>query len=67
MSIKTPDFYSENHGIEVELETRYPESGQVAVRVKHNQHQSTRLQLGLAQAEEFYEKLGQTISTIKGA
>jgi len=62
---KVPDFYVENHGIEVEQETRYPESGQVAVRIKHNQHQSTRLQLGLAQTEELHEKLGQIIAAIK--
>lgn len=62
---KTPDAYVENHGVEVEKEERYPQHGQVALRFNHNTFQSTRLQMGLAQAEELYEKLGQTIATIK--
>lgn len=64
-SIKTPDFYATNYGIEVEQEQRYPESGQVAIRVNHNQHQSTRLQIGLEQAEELQAKLAVLIAQIK--
>lgn len=64
---KTPDWYVDNHGVEVEREERYPESGQVAIRVNHNSHQSTKLQMGLEQAQELHEKLGNLINEIKGA
>ena len=62
---KTPDFYVENNGVDVELEERYPESGQVAIRINHNKFQSTRLQLGLEQAEELHSKLGVLIAQIR--
>jgi DUF1680 family protein len=62
---KTPDFYVENSGVEVEREERYPESGQVSIRINHNKHQSTRLQLGLEQAEELHTKLGVLIAQIR--
>lgn len=61
---KTPDLYANNYGVEVEREVRFPESGQVAIRVMHNEHQSTRLQLGLLQAVELHEKLGRLITEI---
>lgn len=64
-SSKTPDFYVGNHGVEVEQEQRYPESGQVSIRINHNKHQSTKLQLGLEQAKELHTKLGETIAAIE--
>lgn len=64
-SIKTPDFYAENYGAEVEQEQRYPESGRVSIRINHNTHQSTRLQLGLEQARELHTKLGEVIAAIE--
>jgi len=63
---KAPDFYTENSGVEVEREERYPESGQVSIRINHNKHQSTRLQLGLEQAQELQAKLGALIAQIAG-
>jgi len=65
MSHKTPDFYAENNGAEVEREERYPESGQVSIRINHNKYQSTRLQLGLEQAEELHTKLGVLVAQIR--
>ena len=65
-SIKTPDFYVDNHGVEVEQEHRFPESGRVAIRINHNKHQSTRFQIGLEQARELHTKLGETLATITG-
>lgn len=64
-NIKEPDFYVENYGVEVEQEQRYPESGRISVRINHNKHQSTRLQLGLEQARELRAKLGETIAAIE--
>lgn len=62
---KIPDHYTSNYGVEVVREVRFPESGQVSIRIAHNTHQSTRLQLGVPQAEELHEKLGQLIAEIK--
>lgn len=64
---KTPDYYTTNYGIEVEQEKRFPESGQVAIRVNHNRHQSTRLQIGLEQAEELQGKLAVLVAQIRAA
>jgi hypothetical protein len=65
--IKTPDYYTDNHGVDVEREARDPEAGQVMIRLAHNKHQSTRLQIGLAQAEDLHDKLGLLIAQIKAA
>jgi hypothetical protein len=65
LDIKTPDFYADNHGVDVAREVRFPESGQVVIRIAHNKHQSTRLQIGLAQAEELHDALGLLIAQIK--
>lgn len=64
---KTPDLYAANYGVEAERETRYPENGLVAIRINHNTFQSTRLQLGLEQANELYFKLGVLLGQIKVA
>jgi len=63
---KEPDYYVENNGVEVEREVRFPESGQVAIRINHNKFQSTRLQIGLEQAQELHAKLGVLIAQITG-
>lgn len=62
----TPDFYATNHGIDVEQEQRYPESGRIRVGVHLSQYQSTILQFGLEQAKELHSKLGAIIEEIEG-
>lgn len=59
-NLTTPDAYVRNHGVEVER-TRDPQYGQIGVQIKHNPNQSTRLHLGLEQAKELHEKLGEAI------
>lgn len=65
LDIKTPDFYASNHGVVVQREVKFPESGQISIRIAHNKHQSTLLQVGLAQAEDLHDQLGLLIAQIK--
>lgn len=62
---KTPDYYAVNHGVIVTRETRFPESGQVNVRIALNQYQSTILAVGLEQAKDLRDKLSNIIAEIE--